>query len=287
MNQAARLGALAALSCLSQLSTQTPPAKPALDGRLTCVVQVKDLDKAIAWYADALDLRLLWQDPQIGFAEVATKNGDVQLGLARHEQPSVTPGVVLTFGVRDLAAAERALHAKKVKTGQVVEYPGLVRLLEFQDHDGNTMQLFESLQKPPPSHAGFEAVAFLAGSWLRVEGDRREEEHWMAPAGGMMVGMSRNVRGDQVTSFEGLRIEKRAEGLVYVANPSGQAGAEFPHDPKLSKDGKVVFQNPAHDFPRRILYWLGDDGRLHARIEGEVKGKAMARDFVWERGGLR
>jgi len=31
-----------------------------------------------------------------------------------------------------------------------------------------------------------------------------------------------------------------------------------------------VFENPAHDFPQQISYWLADDEALDARIAGTV-----------------
>ena len=42
---------------------------------------------------------------------------------------------------------------------------------------------------------------------------------------------------------------------------------------------EVVFENPEHDFPQRITYWLSE-GRLCARVEG--KGEA-AEEWCWTR----
>ena len=50
-----------------------------------------------------------------------------------------------------------------------------------------------------------------------------------------------------------------------------------------SRRGKAVFENPAHDFPQRILYWLDGAGALHARIEGPQDGKAVGEEWVWTR----
>jgi hypothetical protein len=41
-----------------------------------------------------------------------------------------------------------------------------------------------------------------------------------------------------------------------------------------------VFSDPAHDFPKRILYWLDEAGALHARVEGDA---AMAEEWTWTR----
>ncbi|HLU38274.1 MAG TPA: DUF6265 family protein [Planctomycetota bacterium] len=262
------------------------PKRPAFTGHLTCVLQVRDLDRAIAWYGDVLGMRLLWKSDEIGFAEVRTATGDVNLGLARHDEPRVEPGVVLTFGVRDVAAAEAALRTKQVETGPVDVYPDLVKLLPFADPDGNRLQFFESLQQPPRAHAGLEAVAFLAGSWVHEDGDGRQEEHWTAPNGGMMLGMARTVRAGKAVGFEHLRIERKGDEVVYHASPQGREPTPFTLQAAESRPGRVVFANPDNDFPKRITYWLDEEGKLHARIDGGDE-RSRAVEFVWRRGGLR
>ncbi len=49
------------------------------------------------------------------------------------------------------------------------------------------------------------------------------------------------------------------------------------------EDGKVVFENPEHDFPQRIIYERGDEGSLGARIEGIQNGKASSSKWTWQR----
>ena len=45
----------------------------------------------------------------------------------------------------------------------------------------------------------------------------------------------------------------------------------------------MVFENPTHDFPQRVIYRLDDAGVLRARIEGLVAGKPRAEDFPMRR----
>jgi hypothetical protein len=47
--------------------------------------------------------------------------------------------------------------------------------------------------------------------------------------------------------------------------------------------GKAVFENPAHDFPQRVIYDLSQSDRLDARIEGAQDGRAMAYDYPYRR----
>lgn len=126
-----------------------------------------------------------------------------------------------------------------------------------------------------------EAVAWIAGTWQGTDKGMAMEEVWLAPQGGAMLGLHRDVARGRMVSFEFLRIEESERGLVYLSQPGGRPVTAFP---AVEVSGKrVVFENPEHDFPQRILYWLGEDGALHARIEGKDKGKEAAMEWRWTR----
>lgn len=119
---------------------------------------------------------------------------------------------------------------------------------------------------------------WLSGCWDNGDTLRRYEEQWMKPAGTSMLGMSRTTAKGRTVAYEFLRIQEQENGdIYYVANPSGQAQDSF----KLvnAGEGKLLFENPQHDFPQRIIYRLRGDS-LTARIEGTSKGKQRSSDFL-------
>lgn len=131
----------------------------------------------------------------------------------------------------------------------------------------------------PTPASKVEALGWLAGCWAVVDGERGTGEVWMAPAGGTLVGVSRTVRDGRTVGWELMRIrETEAGGLELVAQPSRQEGGTFP----LVRLGahEAIFENPQHDFPQRILYRLGDDGVLRARIEGRIDGRIDGRELA-------
>lgn len=136
--------------------------------------------------------------------------------------------------------------------------------------------------KKPATGAGtgpIERLHWMTGCWERRSGTRLVEEQWMEPRGGMMLGVSRTVRGDTLVEYEQLRIYERRGKLVFAAMPSGQPAAEF--EVAELGDSVVVFENPRHDFPQRILYCrVGLDSML-ARVEGVSKGKQRAVSFPY------
>jgi len=119
-------------------------------------------------------------------------------------------------------------------------------------------------------------ISWISGAWQTEPGGRREiEEHWTKVAGQSMLGMSRTVAGDKTVEFEYLRIEQRADGIYYVAHPKARyPGTDF----KLTRASatEAVFENPQHDFPKRIIYRKISDDALTASIDGGEGTKSIS-----------
>jgi hypothetical protein len=117
-------------------------------------------------------------------------------------------------------------------------------------------------------------VAWLSGCWQITRGAEVIDEQWMAPRGGVMVGMARTVRGDKVVTTESTIIRVRDGKLVYEANPSGQQPTTF--TASIATADRVIFENLQHDYPKRVAYerkgadavtaWI-DDGAGARRVE--------------------
>lgn len=122
-----------------------------------------------------------------------------------------------------------------------------------------------------------ELPDWLAGHWRSRGGTTTTDEVWLAPAEGLMTGMSRTTGGKK-PFFEFMRLERRGDAVYYIAQPRGAAPTEF----KLVHGDAQQFrvENPSHDFPQRIVYERRGDDALDARIEGSVDGKA--REERWQ-----
>ena len=138
---------------------------------------------------------------------------------------------------------------------------------------------------PGPSARQIADLAWMEGHWVGSDGPLQMEEIWTSAAGGVLVGLHKDVatRGGSAPKvwFEFQRIESGAEGIAYDAQPGGQPPTRFALIERAAR--RVVFANPAHDFPQRILYWLDDAGALHARIEGPKDGKTVGQEWTWTR----
>ena len=128
----------------------------------------------------------------------------------------------------------------------------------------------------------FANLGWLQGCWVPgAGGEAGTVETWTGPAGGTMLGMSRTVKHGRTGEYEFIQIREIEPGkLAYIAQPGGRPPTTFPL--LKSSDTEFVFENPAHDFPQRVIY-RRDGERLLARIEGTIKGKARGIDFPMKR----
>ncbi len=136
---------------------------------------------------------------------------------------------------------------------------------------------------PLPAAEPIDALGWIAGCWQAEGGPAGAGEWWMPPAGGMLLGMSRTPRPGRSAMFEFMRIEQAADGsIALLAQPLGRPETRFAAR-EHGADG-AVFENPAHDFPQRVIYRRDGAARIAARIEGPAAdGGVQGIDFPLQR----
>ena len=126
----------------------------------------------------------------------------------------------------------------------------------------------------PPVTA--DQLSWLSGYWLSCEGGREVSETWSDPRGGLLIGSALTMQGGRLSGFDSSRISPLTSGggeLAYFAGVDGAPPVAFAA--KEASGTRVVFENPDHDFPQRILYEREGDV-LNARIEGRVGERDQA-----------
>lgn len=114
-------------------------------------------------------------------------------------------------------------------------------------------------------------MKWLHGCWSGQVKDYQFREHWMAPAGNVLLGVGQTLNAGKLTDYEYLRIEQRNDGsLAYIALPVKQQESVY----VLTKPGPedYVFSRESASFPQRIVYHPGNEGWLYASAEGLVNG---------------
>lgn len=125
-----------------------------------------------------------------------------------------------------------------------------------------------------PPCSNLASVAWLLGTWHAESRDALITETWVTVSGTTYEGhgVTRSRADGRLRDSEDLRLLEMGDGVFYVAKV---AHNERPVAFRLTScsDGKLVFENPAHDFPRRIEYRRVDDGRFEAHVsDGADRG---------------
>jgi hypothetical protein len=125
-------------------------------------------------------------------------------------------------------------------------------------------------------------LGWLAGCWQLRDGQSVTDEQWMKPLGGTMLGISRTVKDGKAAWYESTRIEEDGGSLAFIARPS--SAKEDTAFKLVKKNGlEWTFENPANEFPQRVIYRSIGRNAFFARIEGMLNGKAEATDFSYKR----
>lgn len=120
---------------------------------------------------------------------------------------------------------------------------------------------------------------WLEGRWCGGDPSMRIEETWLPDRGDMHFGVSRTVKDGRVVGFEFLRIAIVDGTATYLAQPGGSPPTAFTRTG--GGEQWVRFENPEHDFPKRIDYRRTGDS-LAAEIAGpgrDGQEKAIAFEF--------
>ena len=156
------------------------------DGGLTCSMGVSDVWRSLDWYQRVLGFELLYHQEDIAWCELSTGVARVNIGLSERRDVGGPGGATLTFGVTDIEAAKAALDAERVRQdGDIVEIPGLVRLLTFFDPDDNALMFYEEPKgggsgggRRSEAHVGAEEHAeYISGDHAGQEGEAVDEGH--------------------------------------------------------------------------------------------------------------
>lgn len=122
-------------------------------------------------------------------------------------------------------------------------------------------------------------LAFMAGCWRGdAGGNQRIEEQWTAADSDVMLATTRYLDNStgRTRAWEFSRIVADSAGVALIPAPAGTPQGHFRLAP--SPAGEARFEDPAHDFPRRIIYRRMDASTLVVRVDGG-EGSGQSAEF--------
>lgn len=122
-----------------------------------------------------------------------------------------------------------------------------------------------------------EPASWLLGEWLADDAGKTITESWLAASPDTFEGsaVTRSAADGRIIESESLRLVRMADAVFYVAkvahNPWPVPFRLVEYPPQ-----RLVFENPSHDFPRRLEYTLATDGVLTVAVsDGADKGFSL------------
>lgn len=113
------------------------------------------------------------------------------------------------------------------------------------------------------------ALGFMAGCWRGDAGtDKTIEEQWTAADSDVMLSITRYLDDNtgRTRMWETSRVVADSAGVAMLPAPRGVQEGRF----RLTSHtaGEARFEDPMHDFPKRIIYRRVDATHLAIRIDG-------------------
>ena len=134
-----------------------------------------------------------------------------------------------------------------------------------------TTLLFTALWVSAYSQTDLKTLEWLNGKWTRTnaKAGRSGFEIWEKISSTEMRGRDINLKDTDTTFVEQLKILVKENAIYYVADvPENKEPVMFKGTSVTQ--ASVVFENPHHDFPKKIVYeWDGQ--KLKATISGNGK----------------
>jgi hypothetical protein len=125
-----------------------------------------------------------------------------------------------------------------------------------------------------------DSLDWLLGRWQTAAAPRVTEEHWTRITPDTWEGSGRTLEPStgKVLGEESLRLVGMSGGVFYLAKVSHN---ELPVAFRLTRSGpgRAIFENPSHDFPRKLEYELQAPDSLSVQVS-DGAGKGFTLEFV-------
>lgn len=117
--------------------------------------------------------------------------------------------------------------------------------------------------------------ALLLGDWQDHSTDKKYQfhENWTAVNDSLFAGKGCALSGADTVFVEELKLFRRGDQAVYAARITSQnTGQWVEFISRTACADSIVFENPAHDFPRTIAYVPTTDGGWNVSLNGAENG---------------
>ena len=136
----------------------------------------------------------------------------------------------------------------------------------------------------PQDKKNFSRLRILEGLWVRTGEEYELYEQWEKVNNNQLQGRVFRVRNGDTIISEQVTLSRKQHQIVYVASVANQNEQQpIPFFLISSKNKTFVFENPTHDFPKRVVYRIPSPDSIHAWIDGGTGETARRVDYHYKR----
>jgi len=126
-----------------------------------------------------------------------------------------------------------------------------------------------------------EKMSWLIGEWENKMPDGVLTETWVVYNDSIFAGRTLFIKDKDTLHSEEIVLTQKGETLLYIPTVKGQNDNK-PIEFKMSEtktENEFAFENPAHDYPQKIVYKKVSDTNLVATISGKQQGKQSSESY--------
>ncbi|NHM06949.1 hypothetical protein G4D82_06925 [Flavobacterium sp. CYK-4] len=125
-----------------------------------------------------------------------------------------------------------------------------------------------------------QAADWLIGTWENQDPQGKMIEIWSKANDSIYIGESYYIKAKDTLHSEQIQLVQNGELVQYIPTVKGQNNDQPVNFNLTSKtDKELVFENPKHDFPQKIVYKKITADSLVATISGTQQGKASSESY--------
>ncbi len=135
-----------------------------------------------------------------------------------------------------------------------------------------------------PSDKTFKKLFSLQGKWIMKTKRGAIGEEWKKMDDHYLQSRGFFIKGTDTITTERVSLKNTKEGIFYTPTVEDQNNQQ-PVAFKLTADSNniFVFENPQHDFPKRIVYKLVSADSIYAYIDGGPSQFHKKSEFFYKR----
>jgi len=125
-----------------------------------------------------------------------------------------------------------------------------------------------------------KSAVWLIGTWENNSDQGNLSETWKKENDSTFSGQAYFIKTDDTLHHESIVMKQTGEDLLYIPTVQGQNNGK-PVTFKLTQATakQLVFENPQHDYPQKIIYQQITKDSLVAKISGIQQGKPSSEEY--------